>query len=70
MRIAPGSEDAQSKVLVTCVQSSKEGYFAIDDDQFAMITEVDLKLSAELSIGDEALNSHPGVLQLLEVGAG
>jgi hypothetical protein len=70
VRIAPGSEDAKPKILVTGVQSSKEGNFAIDDHQFAMIAEVDLELSAELPIGDEALHSHPGVPQFLKVGAG
>ena len=70
VRIAPGSEDAEAKVLVTGVQSSKEGHFAIDDHQFAMITEVDLELSAELPIGDEALNRDAGIPQFLKVGAG
>ena len=70
MRIPPGTQSTQSKILVTCVQPSEKGDPSIDDDQFPVIAKVDLKVPAKLSIRDEGLHGHARVAQFSQIGVG
>jgi hypothetical protein len=57
--VAPGSEAAAAPhVFVADIETAEEGGAGIDDDEFAVVAEVDLEAASELSVGDEGFDPH------------
>ena len=57
MRVAPWAEPAApAHVFVAHIQTAKEGNTGICDDQLAVVAEVDLEISAKLTVRDECLD--------------
>ena len=57
MRITPWAKSAApAHVFVAHIQATEEGDSGVCDDQFAVVAEIDLKISAKLAVRYEWLD--------------
>lgn len=69
--VAPGAEAlAFAEVFVADIQSAHEGLAAVDDDDLAVVAEVQLQARPPVAVGAEGAGLDAGVLHLAQVGFG